>query len=114
MARPAGALVAVLFAIDTYLVATQDLLPFDVPIALSLQQFPWGPITYIFDLTNNTAGYIQGIVGVAAVVILFIWDRRAGWLMAIGASSRRRTCCTSSLPLRVTAIPGATRCTSHG
>jgi hypothetical protein len=57
---PLVLVVAVLFAIDTYLVATQNLLPFDVPIALYLQQFPWGPVTYVFDLTNNTAGYVQG------------------------------------------------------
>jgi undecaprenyl-diphosphatase len=79
--------VAVMFAMDTYLVATQPLLPFDVPIAVFVQSFPWGPVTYLFQLTNDTAGYIQGVVGVAAVILLFIWNRRAGWLMAIGAIS---------------------------
>jgi undecaprenyl-diphosphatase len=79
--------VAVMFAMDTYLVATQPLLPFDVPIAVFVQSFPWGPVTYLFQLTNDTAGYIQGVVGVAAVILLFIWNRRAGWLMAIGAVS---------------------------
>lgn len=84
---PLTLVVAVLFAIDTYLVATQNLLPFDVPIAVFVQTFPWGPVTYFFQLTNNTAGLIQGVVGVVAVVVLFIWNRRAGWLMAIGAVS---------------------------
>jgi membrane-associated phospholipid phosphatase len=84
---PLVLVVAVLFAIDTYLVATRNLLPFDVPIALFLQQVPWGPVTYVFDLTNNTAGYVQGVVGFAAVILMFIWNRRAGWLMAIGAVS---------------------------
>jgi undecaprenyl-diphosphatase len=79
--------VAVMFAMDTYLVANNALLPLDVQIALFVQSFPWGPLTYVFELTNNTAGYVQGVVGVAAVVLLFIWDRRAGWLMAIGAIS---------------------------
>ena len=40
-------------------------------------------------VTNNTAGLIQGVVGVVAVVVLFIWNRRAGWLRAIGAISSR-------------------------
>ena len=84
---PLTLVVAVLFAIDTYLVATQNLLPFDVPIAVFVQTLPWGPVTYFFQLTNNTAGLIQGVVGVVVVVALFIWSRRAGWLMAIGAIS---------------------------
>jgi membrane-associated phospholipid phosphatase len=84
---PLTAAVAVLFAIDTYLVATRPLLPFDVPVTTFVQTFPWGPIAYLFELTNNTAGYIQGVFGVAVVVVMFVWDRRAGWLMAIGAIS---------------------------
>ncbi len=79
--------VAVLFAMDTYLVATQPLLPFDVPITTWVQSFPWGPVAYIFELTNNTAGYIQGAVAVVVVVLMFAWERRAGYLMAIGAIS---------------------------
>jgi membrane-associated phospholipid phosphatase len=79
--------VAVMFAMDTYLVATNALLPLDIQIALFVQHFPWGPLTYVFELTNNTAGYIQGVLGVAVVILLFIWERRAGWLMAIGAIS---------------------------
>jgi membrane-associated phospholipid phosphatase len=84
---PLTIVVAALFALDTYLVATQALLPFDVPIAIGVQSFPWGPIAYVFNVMNVTAGYTQGAVGVAAVILVFIWDRRGGWLMAIGAIS---------------------------
>jgi membrane-associated phospholipid phosphatase len=85
---PLTLVVAALFAIDTFLVATNALLlPFDLPVTTFVQQFPWGPVTYLFDLTNKTAGYIQGVVAVAAVILLFIWNRRAGALMAIGAIS---------------------------
>ena len=84
---PLTIVVAILFAIDTYLVATQPLLPFDVPVTAFIQSFPWGPVTFIFDAINFTAGYVQVGVGVAAVVILFIWERRAGYLMAIGSVS---------------------------
>ena len=76
-----------LFALDTYLVATQGLLPFDIPIAVWVQRFPWGPIAAVFNLMNVTAGYPQGVVGALAVILVFIWDRRGGWLMAIGAIS---------------------------
>ncbi|TMC87962.1 MAG: hypothetical protein E6J12_12060, partial [Chloroflexi bacterium] len=37
--------VAIIFALDTYLVATRPLLPFDVPVAAFVQSFPWGPVT---------------------------------------------------------------------
>jgi membrane-associated phospholipid phosphatase len=84
---PLTLVVALLFAIDTYLVATRPLLPFDVPIASFVQTFSWGPLTYVFDLINITAGYWQVAVGAAAVLVLLIWERRAGYLMAIGSVS---------------------------
>lgn len=84
---PLTLVVAVLFAIDTYLVATQTLLPFDLPVAVFVQSFAWGPVAYAFDFINSVAGWVQVIVGVAAVVLVFIWERRAGWLMALGAIS---------------------------
>jgi membrane-associated phospholipid phosphatase len=85
---PLTVVVAVLFALDTYLVATNALLlTFDLPVTIFVQQIPWGPVTYVFDLTNKTAGYIQGVVAVIVVVLLFMWNRRAGALMAIGAIS---------------------------
>jgi undecaprenyl-diphosphatase len=79
--------VAIIFALDTYLVATLPLLPFDIPVAIWVQSFPWGPVTWVFRLINETAGYPQGAVGVIAVVILFIFERRAGYLMALGSIS---------------------------
>ena len=78
---------AIVFALDTYLVATRPLLPFDLPVAAFVQSFPWGPVTWIFRAINQTAGYPQGAVGVIAVVVLFIFERRAGYLMALGAIS---------------------------
>ena len=84
---PLTAIVAALFALNTYLVAAHPLLPFDVPIAIFVQGFPWGPVTYLFELVNATAGYVQVAAGVVAIVLLFVWERRAGYLMAIGATS---------------------------
>ena len=79
--------VGIVFALDTYLVATRPLLPFDLPVAAFVQTFPWGPIAGVFNLINVTAGYVQVAVGAGAVIVLFIWERRAGYLMAIGAIS---------------------------
>ena len=76
-----------LFAVDTVLVASNSLLPFDVPIATFVQSVSWGPVSWVFDAINLTAGYPQGAVGVLTVLILFFWERRAGYLMAIGAVS---------------------------
>jgi undecaprenyl-diphosphatase len=38
-------------------------------------------------LINVTAGYWQVLAGAIAIVVLFIVDRRAGWLMLIGSVS---------------------------
>ncbi len=84
---PLALAAAILFALDTYLVATRPLLPFDVPVATFVQSFPWGSVTYVFDAIDFTAGYVQVAVGVAAVLLLFLVERRAGYLMAIGSIS---------------------------
>jgi undecaprenyl-diphosphatase len=79
--------VSIIFAMDTYLVATSPLLPFDLPIAVFVQRFPWGPLAYVFEVINATAGYWQVAVGAVAIVALFLFERRAGYLMAIGSIS---------------------------
>jgi membrane-associated phospholipid phosphatase len=84
---PTALVVFALFAIDTYLVVANDVLPFDIPIAMFIQQFDWGPITYLFAPINITAGVWQVLLGAVAVVALFIFERRAGWLMLIGSIS---------------------------
>lgn len=58
---------------------------FDLPVERAIQHVPWGPLTYWMTLTNVTGGLIQDLFGVAVVIALFLWDRRAGWLMALGA-----------------------------
>ena len=57
---------------------------FDLPVERAVQQVPWGPLTYWMTLTNVTGGLIQDLFAAAVVVGLFLWDRRAGWLMALG------------------------------
>jgi membrane-associated phospholipid phosphatase len=84
---PTVLVVFVLFAIDTYLVVRNDVLPFDVPIARFVQQLNWGPLVYPMQLINASAGYWQVLLGIAAIVALFIVERRAGWLMLIGSIS---------------------------
>ncbi len=79
--------VAIVFVIETYMVATEPLLPFDVAGASFVQSFPWGPVMYVFDLVNLTAGYVQVAVGAVAVVIVFVVERRAAFVMALGATS---------------------------
>lgn len=79
--------VTILLAVDTALVATLQLLPFDLSLALWVQSAPWGPVTYLFDLTNSIAGWIQVAVGAVAVAGVFALNRRAGAVMAAGAIS---------------------------
>jgi len=84
---PTALVVFVLFAIDTYLVVANQVLPFDVPIARFIQQLNWGPLVYPMELINASAGIWQVLIGAIAVVALFILERRAGWLMLIGSVS---------------------------
>jgi undecaprenyl-diphosphatase len=84
---PAALVVFVLFAIDTFLVVQNQVLPFDVPIARFIQQLNWGPVVYPLEWINASAGIWQVLIGAVAVVALFIFERRAGWLMLIGSIS---------------------------
>jgi undecaprenyl-diphosphatase len=84
---PAALVMFVLFAIDTYLVINGALSSIDIPITTFVQSVNWGPIVYVFDLINISAGYWQVLLGLVAIVALFIVERRAGWLMLIGSIS---------------------------
>jgi membrane-associated phospholipid phosphatase len=84
---PTALVVFLLFAIDTYLVVANDVLPFDVPIARFVQGLNWGPVVYPMELINASAGIWQVLIGAVAVVGLFVFERRAGWLMLIGSIS---------------------------
>jgi membrane-associated phospholipid phosphatase len=84
---PTALVVLVLFAIDTFLVVQNEVLPTDIPIARFIQQLNWGPIVYPMELINASAGIWQVLIGAVAVVALFVLERRAGWLMLIGSIS---------------------------
>lgn len=84
---PTALVVFVLFAIDTWLVVANEVLPFDVPIAVFIQGINWGPVTFLFGLINVTAGVWQVALGLVVVVAMFVMERRAGWLMLIGSIS---------------------------
>jgi membrane-associated phospholipid phosphatase len=76
----------VLFVIDSVLVL--NAIPqtsVDLPLERAVQAFPWGPLTYLMTLTNATGGWPQYLLGAVAVVTMFIYERRAGMLLAIGA-----------------------------
>jgi len=78
----------VLFVLDTYLVAAgAPTRAFDIPITTAVQSINWGPISYVLQLINASAGIWQVLLGLVAIVALFIVDRRAGWLMLIGSIS---------------------------
>jgi undecaprenyl-diphosphatase len=84
---PTALVVFVLFAIDTFLVVQNDVLPFDIPIARFIQQLSWGPIVFALQLINWSQGIWQVLLGAVAIVALFVLERRAGWLMLIGSIS---------------------------
>jgi len=84
---PTALVIFVLFAIDSNLVVNNRVLPFDVPVARVIQQLSWGPVVYPMQLINSIAGYWQMLAGAVVVAAMFIFNRRAGWLMLIGSIS---------------------------
>jgi membrane-associated phospholipid phosphatase len=83
---PVVVIAALLFVVNTLLVVSGiTRSAFDVPVERAVQSVPWGPLTYWMTLTNVTGGLVQDLFGVAVVVAVFLWDRRAGWLLALGA-----------------------------
>jgi undecaprenyl-diphosphatase len=84
---PTALVVFALFAIDTFLVVTNSLRSIDVPLTTFIQSINWGPVDLLLKPINATAGVWQVLLGVTAVVVLFVVERRAGWLMAIGSIS---------------------------
>jgi membrane-associated phospholipid phosphatase len=85
---PTTLVMFILFALDTYLVTAGVLTrPFDIPITTFVQSVNFGPITHVLQLINASAGIWQVLLGVIAIVALFVVDRRAGWLMLIGSIS---------------------------
>lgn len=77
--------VAILFAADTILVTSQPYLFFDIPVELWVQSVNWGPLVYLMDATNWSAGIYQTGLGMLVCAAMFLWDRRAGWLMLVGS-----------------------------
>ena len=84
---PTALVACVLFAIDTYLVVQNQVLPIDVPIATFIQHLNWGPVIYPMELIDASSGIWQVVIGALAVVAVFAVQRRAGWLMLIGSIS---------------------------
>jgi membrane-associated phospholipid phosphatase len=83
---PLALIAFLLFAVVTVLVVTGvTRAGFDIPVERAVQHVAWGPLTYWMTATNITGGLIQDFLGAAVVVALFLTDRRAGWLMALGA-----------------------------
>jgi membrane-associated phospholipid phosphatase len=83
---PVTVIATVLFVINTLLVVIGiTRAGFDVPVERTIQSLPWGPLTYWMTLTNVTGGLVQDFFGAAVVVAVFFWNRRVGYLLALGA-----------------------------
>jgi membrane-associated phospholipid phosphatase len=76
-----------LFGVDSYFVLSGTYTIVDRAVELFVQGFPWGPVVYLFDGFNAVAGIWQLLAGLALALVMAAWDRRAGWLMFIGAGA---------------------------
>ena len=76
---------AIVFLLDSYEVATHPLLFFDRPVERLVQAVPWGPLGLVMTVTNTIAGTWQVIASLLAITMLWLLERRAGMLMALGS-----------------------------
>jgi len=76
-----------IFAVDTLAAASQQYLPFDVPVERFIQSINWGPLVSIFKFFDEIEGTRQQIVGVAGIVLVVAVNWRAAPLMVAGALS---------------------------
>lgn len=76
-----------LFVIDAIAITAYGYLPFDRPVELFVQQFPWGPVAYVFRGLNWLGGAKQLVFGLVMCGVVALWDRRGGWLMLVGSLS---------------------------
>ena len=88
-ARPVLGLIALVatlfFTFDAWIVATKGSSDFDRTGELFIQGLPWGPVVNLFDIINAVAGYYQLALGGVVILAFFVWERRAGWLLLLGA-----------------------------
>lgn len=72
-------------AADTGLALTSRYLPFDPPVTRAVQSVDWGPLTAIFTGFTWLEGLRQLAAALAALVVVFLVNRRAAPLMTCGA-----------------------------
>ena len=86
--RPLLALAALCLAglaADTALALSTRYLPVDLTLTRAVQSVDWGPLGLTFGFYTWLAGFTQLAVALAAIVLVFLIDRRAAPLMTCGA-----------------------------
>lgn len=81
------AIFALLFIADMVAILAYGSLPFDRPVELFIQQFPWGPFAYVLAALNWLSGIKQLVFGLVMCGVVAFWDLRGGWLMLVGSLS---------------------------
>ena len=76
-----------LFAADTIAAANMSYLPFDVPLARSIQSVNWGPLVQVFTFLDWIEGTRQQILAVAGIALVAAVNWRAAPLMIVTALS---------------------------
>jgi undecaprenyl-diphosphatase len=82
-----GLAAAAIFGLDTALAIGSPNLPFDVPVERFVQATPWDGLVAAFRLVDWLEGVRQVAIAVLAVGLVFVVNRRATPLIAVGALS---------------------------
>lgn len=70
---------------DTALALANTYMPFDPPLTREIQAVDWGALAPTFAFFSWLAGLKQFALAVGAIILVFLVNRRATWMMAAGA-----------------------------
>jgi membrane-associated phospholipid phosphatase len=82
-----GLVAAAIFALDTLQAIGNPYLAFDIPVERAVQATRWGGLVVAFGLVDWVEGVRQVVLAVLAVGLVFVVNRRAAPLIAVGALS---------------------------
>lgn len=109
----AGLMAALVFGVDTLLATLNAYLWWDVPLHRAVQALPWGPLVPAFELVDYFEGVRQVALGVAGLVAVLLFNRRAVPLAVVLAFSGAVYTLTEELVMRPRPDPGLVHVIRH-
>lgn len=82
-----GALLLLAYAVETALAIGRPRFGWDVPVERSVQSLGWGSLVDVMSIFDRLEGLWQVGLALLAIAAVFVFNRRATWLVVAGALS---------------------------